>query len=76
MLDAAVWWLALRASGYARPFFIAADRADIEAAATFGEGSVVLVAITVLMHVAKSPALAMLSLALGALVGLAAAWQV
>ena len=72
LLAAAVWWLALRASGYARPFFIAADRADIEAAATFGEGAVALVAIFVLLHVSKSPALAMLGLALGALVGLAA----
>jgi O-antigen/teichoic acid export membrane protein len=72
LLAAALWWLALRASGYARPFFIGAQRAGIEAAVTFGEGAVALIAIFVLLHVSKSPALAMLCLALGALVGLGA----
>lgn len=72
LLAAALWWVALRASGYTRPFFIAAERVGIEATATVGEGVVALVAIFALMQVSRSPALAMLGLALGALVGLAA----
>lgn len=71
LLGAALWWLLLRASGYARPFFIAAERTGIEAAATATEATTGLVAIFALLHVSQSPALATLGLGLGASVGLA-----
>jgi len=71
LLGAALWWLLLRASGYARPFFIAAERTGIEAAATATEATTGLVVIFALLHVSPSPALATLGLGLGASVGLA-----
>ena len=71
LLAAAAWWLLVRASGYARPFFIAAERAGIEATATVVEAAAALGATFALLQVAHSAALAVVGLAAGAAIGFA-----
>ncbi len=68
---AAAWWLLVRTSGYARPFFVAAERVGIEATATILEATLALVAIAAFLLVSHSAALATFGLATGAAVGLA-----
>jgi O-antigen/teichoic acid export membrane protein len=72
LLAVALWWVPLRLSGYARPFFIAAERAGIEAVAAIIESGSALIAIYALLQVSASPALAALGLGFGAVLGLAA----
>jgi O-antigen/teichoic acid export membrane protein len=68
---AAAWWLLVRTSGYARPFFVAAARVGIEATATVLEATLALVAIAAFLLVSHSAALATVGLATGAGAGLA-----
>ena len=70
LLAVTLWWVPLRLSGYARPFFIAAERAGVEATAAIVESAAALVAIYVLLQVSTAPALAALGLGLGAMLGL------
>ena len=69
LLAAGAWWLLVRASGYARPFFIAAGRASIEAAATVTEAILGLAATAALLLVSHSAGVAVTGLAAGAAVG-------
>lgn len=69
LLAVTLWWLPLRLSGYARPFFIASERAGTEATAAIVEGGVALIVIYGLLQISASPALATLGLGFGALLG-------
>jgi O-antigen/teichoic acid export membrane protein len=70
LLAVTLWWLPLRLSGYARPFFIADERAGIEATAAIVESGTALIVIYVLLQVSPGPALASLGLGCGAFLGL------
>lgn len=71
LLAATLWWVLLRVSGWARPFFIAGERAGVEVTATMLESGVTLVVVFVLLRVSHAPALAILALGIGAAFGLA-----
>lgn len=70
LLAVTLWWVPLRVSGYARPFFIAAERGGIEATASIVESGAALVAVYALLQISTAPALAALGLGFGAILGL------
>jgi O-antigen/teichoic acid export membrane protein len=70
LLAAAPWWLLLRVNGAARSVYTVAERVRPEALATTLESLVTLAALALLLTRTHSPALAVLTLSVGAAVGL------
>ena len=69
LLAALPWWLLLRFNLVARSVFTAAERVGAEARGAIVESAIGLVAVLIAMTLTHSPAVAVLGLASGALVG-------
>lgn len=71
LLAALPWWLLIRLNGTMRSVFVAADSVSAEARATVAESAVTLAALSLAVAIRPSAPLAVLTLTVGALVGLA-----
>lgn len=71
LLAALPWWLLIRLNGTIRSVFVAADSIGAEASATMTEAAVSLAALSLAVAIHPSASLAMLTLSVGALAGLA-----